>query len=127
MNYILRSAVAVFLNLILNDYLSLCRYDCPYEWGELIPTLMNAIRSDDHVVQHRAILCLHHVVKSLSSKRLAGDRRMFQELCSTVFSYVYAFWDNQTQMFFLKVTHFRIYLNAKLQRPTRDLWPYSND
>lgn len=48
------------------------RYDCPREWQELFPRLLQAVETQDNLVQHRALLTLHHVVKAISSKRLAG-------------------------------------------------------
>jgi len=41
----------------------------------------------------RALLVLHHVIKTLSSKRLAGDRRLFQELASSLFLHVLAIFE----------------------------------
>ena len=80
-----------YLLLLLNF-----RLDCPKEWGELIPTLLTAVKSDNKIVQHRALLTLYHVVKALSSKRLAGDRRLFQELTANVFNFILNLWDNYT-------------------------------
>lgn len=51
----------------------IARYDCPREWSELFPRLLQAIESENDIVQHRALLTLHHVVKAISSKRLAGN------------------------------------------------------
>ncbi|KAL1117813.1 hypothetical protein AAG570_004128 [Ranatra chinensis] len=81
----------------------IARYDCPHEWGTLVPTLLAGLKSGDPLVQHRATLSLHHVVKSLASRRLAGDRRVFQELAVTVFTFVYSVWETHTQLFFVKV------------------------
>lgn len=54
------------------------RFDCPREWPELMPTLMQALKNDNSLYQHRVLLSTHHVIKSLSSKRLTGDKRLFQ-------------------------------------------------
>ncbi|XP_073979099.1 importin-11-like [Rhodnius prolixus] len=81
----------------------IARYDCPRQWPELIPTLMEAIKSEDGIVQHRSLLILHQVVKVLSSKRLTGDRRMFQELSAHIYPTVYSVWDAHCILFFLKV------------------------
>lgn len=58
------------------------RFDCPTEWPELVPTLLQVVRNPDDLPQQRSLLVLHHVTKSLASKRLAGDRRVFQEVSS---------------------------------------------
>lgn len=50
----------------------IARFDYPKEWAELFPTLIQGIESSDSVVQHRSLLTMHHVVKAISSKRLAG-------------------------------------------------------
>lgn len=46
--------------------------DCPKEWPELFPTLLQAVESVDILIQHRSLLTLYHVIKAISSKRLAG-------------------------------------------------------
>lgn len=58
----------------------IARYDCPRDWQELFPRLLQAIESQDNLIQHRALLILHHVVKAISSKRLAG-KLFFKTFC----------------------------------------------
>lgn len=50
----------------------IARIDCPKEWPELFPTLLQAVESPDMLIQHRSLLTLYHVIKAISSKRLAG-------------------------------------------------------
>lgn len=47
--------------------------DCPKEWPEIFPTLLQAVESPDMLIQHRSLLTLYHVIKAISSKRLAGN------------------------------------------------------
>lgn len=54
------------------------RLDCPKQWPELIPTLVESLKVQDDLRQHRALLTFYHVTKTLSSKRLAADRKLFQ-------------------------------------------------
>ena len=75
-------------NFILTNILS--RYDYPRDWPELLPSLLHLVRTDDDLVQQRALLNLHHVTKTLAAKRLAGDRRSFQDLSSEMYSFVLA-------------------------------------
>ncbi|XP_060524948.1 importin-11 [Cylas formicarius] len=75
------------------------RLDCPKDWPELFPTLLHAVESSDAVIQHRALLTLHHVVKAIASKRLAGDRKQFQDFTSNIFVYILNLWNNLTQGF----------------------------
>lgn len=75
------------------------RFDCPKEWPELIPTLLQSVRDVDDLCQQRTLLVLHHVIKALSSKRLAGDRRIFHELTSNIFNYVLNLWNSYTEAF----------------------------
>lgn len=42
---------------------------------------------------------LHHVVKSISSKRLAGDRKIFQDFTATIYAYILNLWNNYTEAF----------------------------
>lgn len=55
----------------------IARLDCPREWPEIIPTLVEAIRVTSQQQQQRALMVLQHVVKALSTKRLYADRKMF--------------------------------------------------
>ncbi|KAK3886184.1 hypothetical protein Pcinc_009644 [Petrolisthes cinctipes] len=77
----------------------IARVDCPREWGDLLPALFQAVRSTDQLVQHRTLLTLHHVVKQLASKRLAADRRTFQELTGQMYTFLVELWQNQTEAF----------------------------
>jgi len=61
-------------------YIVFFRYDVPHDWPELLPALIVGIQSEDSLIQERALFTLHHVIKSLASKRLAGDRKSFQNL-----------------------------------------------
>uniref|UniRef100_A0A8B9JDM7 Importin-11 n=1 Tax=Astyanax mexicanus TaxID=7994 RepID=A0A8B9JDM7_ASTMX len=55
------------------------RLDCPRQWPELIPVLLEKVKVQDVLQQHRALLTFYHVTKTLASKRLAADRRLFQD------------------------------------------------
>ncbi|CAH1407271.1 unnamed protein product [Nezara viridula] len=81
----------------------IARHDWPHNWDQLMPTLMNAVKSDDLVTQQVALLCLHQVVKVLSTKRLPGDRRLFQEFSPAIFPYISQLWDTHSQCFFIRV------------------------
>ncbi|PSN49429.1 Importin-11 [Blattella germanica] len=92
------------------------RFDCPREWPELVPTLLTAVKSDDRLVQHRALLMLHHVIKALSSKRLAGDRRLFQELTTNVFSFVLNLWNSHVENFLAQMNTNSSEMGAALEK-----------
>ncbi|XP_063215721.1 importin-11-like isoform X2 [Bacillus rossius redtenbacheri] len=77
----------------------IARVEWPRDWPELIPVILEAVKSNNPLVQHRAILTLHHVVKTLSSKRLVGDRKLFQELTAGVFEFVLSVWSSHLQAF----------------------------
>ncbi|OXU25748.1 hypothetical protein TSAR_016911, partial [Trichomalopsis sarcophagae] len=78
----------------------IARYDCPKEWASLVPTLLEVIKDNNSLRQHRALLTFHHVVKALASKRLATDQRLFQELTVNVFTYILNIWNTYTESFF---------------------------
>ena len=69
-----------------------------------MPTLMTAVKSDDQVTQQVALLCLHQVIKVLSTKRLPGDRRLFQQFAPAIFPYVSQLWDSYSEYFIMKVS-----------------------
>lgn len=83
----------------------LCRYDCPREWGSLIPTLLDIIRGQNPLAQHRALLTLYYVVKSLASKRLTADKRFFQELTVNMFNFVLNLWNTYTESFLIMASN----------------------
>ncbi|XP_048255112.1 importin-11-like [Haliotis rufescens] len=75
------------------------RLDCPRGWPELIPTVLQAVRCNDQLVQERALLTLHHVTKMLASKRLAADRKMFEDVTKEIFGYVLSLWNGHLSHF----------------------------
>lgn len=105
--------IATQLAVVLSK---VARYDCPREWPELIPTLLAAVKSEDPLVQHRTLLIFHHVIKTLSSKRLAGDRRLFQELTSNVFSFVLNLWNAHMENFLAQVNANSNEMGATLEK-----------
>lgn len=58
----------------------IARIDCPKEWPQLFPTLLQAVESPDLFIQHRAFLTLYHVVKAIASKRLIGNLIIKQQV-----------------------------------------------
>ena len=64
----------------------------PKEWPELLPALVQAVQADSSLLQHRALLVLHHVIKALASKRLAADRRVFHDMIEELLPYLLPIW-----------------------------------
>ena len=58
----------------------IARVDCPRNWPNLLPVLLTTVRCTNLLLQERALLVLHHVVKTLASKRLAPDRKLFEDV-----------------------------------------------
>ncbi|XP_011298747.1 importin-11 [Fopius arisanus] len=79
----------------------IARLDCPREWDSLIPTLIDAIGSQNSIAQHRALLILHHVVKTLASKRLAADKQLFEQLTTNMFNFILNLWNTFTESFLI--------------------------
>lgn len=79
----------------------IARYDYPKEWGSLVPTILDVIRGQNPLAQHRALLTLHHVIKTLASKRLLADMRFFQEFASNVFNFILNLWNTYTESFLM--------------------------
>ncbi|PVD19589.1 hypothetical protein C0Q70_20079 [Pomacea canaliculata] len=77
----------------------IARLDCPQDWNALVPTLLQAVRCNDTLIQQRALLVLHHVTKTLASKRLAPDRKLFESLTNDIFSYVAHLWEAHLSQF----------------------------
>ena len=58
----------------------IARLDCPRFWPTLLPTLLQSIQSQEQLLQERSLLVLHHVIKTLASKRLGADRKVFEDV-----------------------------------------------
>ncbi|KAK9880322.1 hypothetical protein WA026_010202 [Henosepilachna vigintioctopunctata] len=105
-NYIKQGLISSFdepLNQIATQRAVLvskiARIDCPREWSELLPSLLQAVLNTQSLVQHRAILTLYYVVKAISSKRLSGDRRIFQDFTVNVFNFILDLWNTFSDLF----------------------------
>ncbi|XP_025195675.1 importin-11 [Melanaphis sacchari] len=72
------------------------RLDWPYDWEDLMPELIERIKYDP---QNRALLSMHHVVKSLAGKRLYDSIRLFQNASSQLFPNFYSHWEQRTNAF----------------------------
>ncbi|XP_056320294.1 importin-11 [Danio aesculapii] len=79
------------------------RLDCPRQWPELIPILLESVKVQDSLQQHRALLTFYHVTKTLASKRLATDRRLFQDLASSIYSFACSLWNHHTDSFLQQI------------------------
>ncbi|NWW12181.1 IPO11 protein, partial [Oreocharis arfaki] len=79
------------------------RVDCPRQWPELIPTLVESVKVQDDLQQHRALLTFYHVTKTLASKRLAADRRLFYDLTSSIYSFACSLWNHHTDTFLQQI------------------------
>lgn len=64
-----------------------------------MPTLLDSVRGKDHLLQQRALLTLYHVTKTLASKRLGADRKLFQELTSSILGFISHLWNYYTKQF----------------------------
>lgn len=81
----------------------IARWDCPTEWPELVPRLLEAMQQSEEVgskQQYQAMLVFHHVVKALASRRIAADRIVFEQLTETVYEFVLKLWDGFTNLYF---------------------------
>lgn len=83
----------------------IARYDCPREWGTLVPTLLEVIRQENPLAQRQAVLTLHRVVKALSSRRLADGQRLFRELTATMFNFILNLWNTYTESFLIMASN----------------------
>ncbi|XP_075955079.1 importin-11 isoform X2 [Anarhichas minor] len=79
------------------------RLDCPRQWPELIPILLESVKGQDGLQQHRALLTFYHVTKTLASKRLAQDKRLFQDLASGIYSFACSLWSHHTDCFLQQI------------------------
>jgi hypothetical protein len=81
----------------------IARLDCPDDWPELMPTLIERVNSSDDLEQKRTLQVLTQVVKSLSSRRLHHDRIMFEQFTSNLYEYVVNLWNGFTLLYFQNI------------------------
>ena len=81
----------------------LARFELPLQWPDLIPKLLQILQetsikssnnstisneftanSAQNLVNSRCLMALHAIIKSLSSKRLCNDRKIFEELSMNI-------------------------------------------
>eukprot|EP00850_Spirogloea_muscicola_P008802 SM000048S16514 [mRNA] locus=s48:162009:170563:+ [translate_table: standard] len=87
--------VAVQLALLISK---IARFDYPREWPGLFPALVQKVQVEDVLLTQRAYLVLNHVLKELSTKRLAADQRNFAEITAQLFEYTWHHWCGDTQV-----------------------------
>lgn len=83
-------------------FLKIFRLDWPYDWRDLMPELMERIKYDP---QNRALLSMHHVVKSLAGKRLYDSIKLFQDASCQLFPNFYSHWEQRTDAFIKEVNY----------------------
>ncbi|EGD77390.1 hypothetical protein PTSG_08485 [Salpingoeca rosetta] len=87
------SALQLPLTNLVKQYAALlaklARSDVPGQWPEFLPTLINHLEQPDDRVRMRAMLFLYHAVKKIVTRRLAGQRRAFQETAVEVLPIVH--------------------------------------
>ena len=79
--------VAQFAVQIAVVIAKVARNDYPRQWPALFADLLTHGRSGSTLTVRRTHLVLHHILKELASKRLAADKKVFAEVCSTGSTY----------------------------------------
>lgn len=65
-------------------FAKVARMDYPRQWPSLMEDLLGVLGGGDALRRRRGYLVLHHVLKELSSKRLAADQRNFSQASEPV-------------------------------------------
>lgn len=87
----------------------IARIDCPRDWPQLLPELLKRLQNFagnasgcevyDTGEQQRVLLTLHHVVKALASRRMMAEKKVFEELTSNIYEFIYQLWDTHCPLF----------------------------
>jgi hypothetical protein len=93
------SQIAIQLAVVVSK---MARFDYPKSWPQLFtelvsrlppPTSAESIQSNTVVATpRRTALVLHHVLKELSSKRLASDQKCFEQLTTQIIQHIWTMW-----------------------------------
>lgn len=98
------------------------RLDVPKDWPELIPSLLESVQSHTDIIQHRSLMVMHHVIKSLGSKRLAADRRIFHDMIRQLLPYVIQIWQTHHSIFMQQTSQQQIQsMSISLEKATLSL------
>ena len=77
----------------------LARFELPLQWPDLISKLLQILQEtsaksgntntskttqQQNLINSRCLMALHAIIKSLASKRLSNDRKIFEELSSNI-------------------------------------------
>ena len=79
----------------------IARFELPHNWPDLLSKLIQIlnetssclsqdqttnleIKSRNNIIHCRSLMALHQIIKSLSSKRLSNDRKVFEELSNNI-------------------------------------------
>lgn len=77
----------------------LARFELPLQWPDLISKLLQILQEtsvksgnssaskttqQQNLINSRCLMALHAIIKSLASKRLCNDRKIFEELSSNI-------------------------------------------
>jgi hypothetical protein len=81
----------------------IARLDCPHDWEDLIPRILQLVNSTDEFEQKRSLQVLVQVVKALSSRRLHHDRLIFEEFASNLYEFIANLWNGFTLIYFQNV------------------------
>lgn len=83
----------------------LVRIDFPKDWPQLLPFLVENVRSEDEHLQYRALTILLQVIKAVASKRMLADRRAYYELTTQIYGFIYELHQSSTNTFFQLLQH----------------------
>ncbi|GAX73146.1 hypothetical protein CEUSTIGMA_g599.t1 [Chlamydomonas eustigma] len=92
--------IAVQIALV---YAKVARTDYPREWPNLFQDLLSTLPQEGHktanstLVVKRVYLIFHHVLKELSSKRLAADQKTFAEITKLLLPFIWGQFCNDSQ------------------------------
>lgn len=71
----------------------MARQDCPAQWPELVPTLLEGVAAASSALQlQRCLQALDQVVQAMASRRLTASRRLFQQLATAATPVVLSAW-----------------------------------
>ncbi|KAG5672402.1 hypothetical protein PVAND_002533 [Polypedilum vanderplanki] len=81
----------------------IARLDCPDDWEELMPLLLQRINTSNELEQKRSLQILVQVVKQLSTRRLHHDRKIFEQLTLNLYEFICNLWNGFTILYFQNI------------------------
>ena len=110
----------------------IARFELPHNWPDLLNKLVQILnetssiltstdssasaielKARNNLIHSRSLMALHQIIKSLSSKRLSNDRKVFEELSNNIIEMLTRFAFYYVQQCLMSDTNAELFANSE--------------